>query len=285
MQGSIVALITPFDAKGNIDWKSLEKLLLWHIEEGTDGIVSFGTTGEGINLSTSEKKKILSFAIDVTQKKLPIIANTGSASTRESVQLTEAMLKLGAQGCLAVTPYYNKPTQQGCIYHYEEIAKVGLPVIVYNNPARVGVKLELATIVQIAQIPGIYGYKDSTADLHLIRSIKEACPISIFSGDDDLTYATMKMGAAGAISVIGNLFPGKWKALISSQDETIHNELMPIIKALFLETNPQGVKFAMSQLGLCKPYLRLPLIMPRIETQDRILKVISEAQIETLSPK
>ncbi len=192
--GSLVALVTPFDRNGRIDWKSLGSLVSWHIEQETEGLVCCGATGEGMTVSEREKKRIVSFCVEVAEKKIPIIINSGTADTKQSVRLTEAMLKLGASGCLIVTPYYNRPTQRGCILHFAEIAKVGLPVIFYNNPGRVAVRLEAETVARIAEIPGIAGYKDSTGDLDLIRSVRKLSSIPIFSGDDDLTFATLEAG-------------------------------------------------------------------------------------------
>ena len=280
-RGSFVALATPFDQRGRIDWKCIETLILWHIEQGTDGIVCCGATGEGMTVSSAEKKKIVSLCVAAAENKIPIIANSGTADTKQSVRLTEEMLKLGAAGCLAVTPYYNKPTQRGCIRHFSEIANVGLPVIVYNNPGRVCVRLEPETIAELAAIPGIAGYKDSTADLHLIRKIRTLCSLPILSGDDDLTYETLLEGGMGAISVIGNLFPKAWKAMISSALEKkwedakkIADRFRPLCKAMFLEPNPQCLKFAMSWFGKCPGNLRLPLVPAAETTQAEIKKEI-----------
>jgi len=276
-QGSFVALATPFDRKGRIDWKTLEKLVSWHIANGTDGLVCCGATGEGMTISETEKKKIAAFCVRAAGNRIPIIGNSGTADTLRSVRLTEEMLKLGVSGTLVVTPYYNKPTQRGCILHFQEIAKVGLPVIVYNNPGSVCVRLEAETVAKLGEIPGIAGYKDSTADLALIRKIRQLSSIPILSGDDDHTYATLKEGRRGAISVIGNLFPKEWKTMISlalqgkwDESKRISDQFLPLCKALFLEPNPQCLKFAMSWMGLCKEFLRLPLVIPLDDTQRRI---------------
>lgn len=280
-RGSFVALVTPFDRKGRIDWKCVEKLVLWHIEQGTDGIVCCGATGESMTVSEGEKKKIVAACVRIAGNKIPIIANSGTADTRQSVRLTEQMFKLGASGTLAVTPYYNKPTQRGCIRHFSEIAKVGLPVIVYNNPGRVGVRLEAETIAKLWEVQGIAACKDSTGDIHLIRKIRELSSIPILAGDDDLTYETLSEGGSGAISVIGNLFPKAWKALISlalekqwAPAKKIADRFYPLCKTMFLEPNPQCVKFAMSWLGKCQGYLRLPLVPTTQQTQEQIKKQI-----------
>lgn len=281
-RGSFVALVTPFDQRGRIDWKCVEKLVAWHIEQGTDGIVCCGATGEGMTVSEAEKKKMVALCVHVAKNKIPIIVNSGTADTKQSIRLTEQMLKIGASGCLIVTPYYNKPTQRGCIRHFSEIAKVGLPVIVYNNPGRTAVRLEAETVAEMAQIQGIAGYKDSTADIDLIRKIRKLCSIPILSGDDDLTYETLVEGGAGAISVIGNLFPKEWKTMISSALDKkweparqIADRFHPLCKAMFLEPNPQCIKFAMSWLGKCPEYLRLPLVSTTEKTQAQIKGLIA----------
>src|SRR3989344_2368516 len=214
-KGSFVALITPFTQKGRIDWKRLEQLVSWQIEQGTDGILCCGTTGEGITLSAAEKKKVAAVCIERAEKKIPIIVNCGSADTKQSVRFTEQVLRLGADGCMAVAPYYNKPTQRGCLLHFSEIAKVGIPLIVYNNPGRTALWLTAETVAEVVKIPGVVAYKDSTGNFDLIRKVRTLSPIPILSGDDDLTYATLVEGGSGAISVIGNLIPKIWKKMIT----------------------------------------------------------------------
>ena len=280
-RGSFVALATPFTQKGRIDWKCIEKLILWHIEEGTDGILCCGATGEGMAISETEKKGIVSLCVNVANQKIPIIAASGTADTRQSCRLTEQMLKLGASACLIVTPYYNKPTPRGCVRHFSEIAKVGLPVIVYNNPGRVSLRLEAETVAECAEIPGISGYKESTGDINLIRKIRTISSIPILSGDDYLTYSTLLEGGEGSISVIGNLFPKIWKAMITLALEKkwdlakkIDDRFQPLCNALFLEPNPQCLKFAMSWLGKCQGHLRLPLVQPTEKTQAQVKREI-----------
>jgi len=277
VRGSFVALATPFDRNGRIDWKSVEKLVFWHVQQGTDGILCCGATGEGMTISEAEKKKMVVVCREAAEGKIPILINSGTADTRQSVRLTEQMLKLGASGCLIVTPYYNKPTQRGCIRHFAEIAKVGLPVVVYNNPSRVAVRLEADTIARISEIPGICGYKDSSGDIHFVRAVRKLSSIPILSGDDDLTYATLREGGSGAISVIGNLFPKQWKEMIDlalegnwEPSKRIADRFFPLCKALFLEPNPQCLKFAMSWLGRCPGHLRLPLVSVTEETAAQI---------------
>lgn len=282
ISGSFVAIVTPFDSKGRIDTKALENLVQWQIEEGTQGIVCCGTTGEAITLSEKEREKVLSIVLFISQKKALVIAGSGTADTRQSVRLTEKMQKLGADGCLIQTPYYNRPTPRGSILHFQEIAKVGLPIIAYNNPART-TKLDLETVVEIAKIPGVIAYKDSTGDLDFIRALRSLTSIPIFSGDDHLTLKTLQEGGVGAISVIGNLFPHLWRQMIDfglekkwSDAKKIENYLTPILDVLFLETNPQCVKLALHLKGKCKEYLRLPLVIPTQENQEKIKNALDQ---------
>ena len=159
--GAFVAVITPFDRKGRVDRKNLGKLIEWHIQEGTQGIVCCGATGEGVALDSAEKKRVVSICVEASEGKIPIIAGCGTSSTKQSVQLTEQMQRLGANGCLIVTPYYNRPSQRGCILHFQEIAKVGLPVIAYHNPGRTAVRFTPETVAEIGKIPGVAALKDS----------------------------------------------------------------------------------------------------------------------------
>ncbi len=277
LQGSLVALITPFDSKGRIDRKKLEQLVEWHIAEGTDGIVCCGTTGEAPVLTESEKKTIAKICIEVANKRFPIIVGTGVSGTKDSIRLTEQAQKLGADGCLIVTPYYNKPSQRGCLLHFSEIGKIGLPMIVYNNPGRSGVDLSVETTVEISRIPTVVGIKESIHDLEVIQKIRKQCSIPIFSGEDDLTLEILQIGGVGSISVIGNLIPRQWKQMIQFAKEgkweeakILSKRFMPLCKSLFYETNPQGIKFIMSWLGLCQSRLRLPLLDPTLATQNEL---------------
>lgn len=277
--GSYVALVSPFDTKGRLDRKTLEKLVEWHIAEGTDGIVCSATTGEGPTLSDADRKNIAEICIRTAAGRIPVIVATGINDTRTSIRYTEIALKLGAAGCLAVTPYYNKPSNQGCILHFTEIAKVGLPVILYHNPPRTAVRLSAETILHLAKVPHIVAIKDSSHDLDLIRKI--AKQIDVFSGDDDLTLEILKEGGVGAIAVTPNILPRGWKQFVTAclekrwnEAESFAQKYFPLIKALFLETNPQGIKFALSWLKGCQPILRLPLTLPAESTRAEIKKAL-----------
>ena len=281
LRGSFVALITPFDRKKRIDRKVLEELVEWHIKEGTDGIVCCGTTGEGLALSEAERKKVTEICIHTAQKRIPIIASTGTSDTRQSVKLTEHMYKLGADGCLVVTPYYNKPSQRGCILHFGEITRVGLPMIIYHNPGRAVIRLTAEAIAEIAEFPSVVAIKESSHDMDLVKKIRKLSKIPLFSGEDDLTYAILGEGGIGAISVIGNIIPRGWSEMIHlalegkwTPAKLLADRYAPLCKALFLETNPQCVKFAMHWLGLAEGALRLPLIPPEMPIQKEIQRTL-----------
>jgi len=276
-KGSFVAIVTPFTTKGRIDTKCLERLVSWQIQEGTEGILCCGSTGEGVTLSEGERKKVATICVETAEKRIPILVNCGTSDTRQSVRLVEMALKMGADGCMGVVPYYNKPTQRGCLLHFSEMAKVGLPLIMYNNPGRTGLWLSAETVVEILKIPGVVAYKDSTGDFDLIRKVKKWSSIPILSGDDDMTFATLQEGGSGAISVIGNIIPRAWKKMISlalegkwEASKKIDDRFYPLCKAIFLEVNPQCVKFTMSLSGLCGVDLRLPLVPPLPEVQAKI---------------
>lgn len=287
--GSLVALVTPFDRKGRLNQKTLEKLVEWHIAEGTDGIVCSATTGEGPCLVDSERKRIAESCIRTAAGRIPIIVATGVSDTRMSVRYTEQALKLGANGCLVVTPYYNKPTQRGCVLHFKEVAKVGLPIIVYHNPTRAGIRVTSETVFELSQIPNVVGFKDSGHDIELVRKIHKWIPV--LSGDDDFTYEIMREGGVGVISPTANIFPRGWKRLIQlclqgkwDQARSVFQRYLPFFKAVFLETNPQGIKYAMSWLNQCLPDLRLPLTFPTEGVQHAIKKEVIRLALPQFTP-
>lgn len=272
--GSIVALITPFQEDGSLDRKAYCELIEWHIQEGTDGFVCFGTTGEVPTLTKEEKLDLLRLCIDVTSKKVPVIANTGTNDTRTSKEFTQIAKEYGADGCLAVVPYYNRPTQEGCIQHFQQIAEVGMDCVLYHHPKRTGVTLTLETIEKISQIPHVVAIKEASGDLELCSQISN---LPILSGDDDCTFQLLKRGAVGSISVVANVLPCKHKEAIERvlKDDfegakKVFSELESLCRALSMEINPQPIKYAVSLLGKGKPVWRLPMIAPSSEVQKKI---------------
>lgn len=286
-QGSLVALITPFKRNGKIDSKSLEKLVEWHIAEGSDGIVCCGTTGESCTLNDREKILVTQICLNVSASRIPIFAGTGASGTRETCIMTEKVQKMGVQGCLVVTPFYNKPTPHGLSLHFQEVGKVGLPVIVYHNPGRTGAFYSAETIASLENIQGIKAIKTS-CDLALFQQIRKLTTLPLFAGEDDLTYAMMQNGASGAISVIGNVIPRGWKKMIAlclkgewSRAEALSIRYAGLCKALFLETNPQPVKWAAKWLGfIASGAFRLPLTEPSLEVQKSIKEIFASLALK-----
>jgi 4-hydroxy-tetrahydrodipicolinate synthase len=280
-RGSIVAIVTPFTAKGRVDGRKLQELVRWHIQEGTEGIVCSGTTGESTTLSESDRKKVLQLCLESAEKKIPIIAGTGTCDTKQSVRLTEDAQKGGADGCLVITPYYNKPSQRGCVLHFQEISRVGLPFIVYNNPGRTIVQLQPETIAAIGQMPHAAAIKESTNDVAFLGKIRALTSLPILAGEDALTCAMLQAGAVGAISVVANIIPAPWKKMIQLalngdwvQAKSISDRFLPLCQALFRETNPQCVKYALSLMGKCSKILRLPLVEPNEAAQEEIRRTL-----------
>lgn len=266
--GSMVALITPFQ-DGQVDFKTLEELVDFHLENGTDGIVPVGTTGESPTLSYEEHKKVIECVVKTVAGKVPVIAGTGSNSTAEAIELTEFARKIGADASLQVCPYYNKPTQEGFYQHFKAIAEeTDLPLVLYNIPGRCGgTGLTPQTVAHLAEIENIVAIKEATGSLDMTSEILSLCNITVLSGDDSLTLPICSVGGKGVISVIANIVPADVKAmtdLILEGDfvsaRKWHRKLFPLAKAMLgLASNPIPIKAAMAMLNLASEELRLPL--------------------------
>ncbi len=268
--GSIVALITPMKVGScEIDWESLEKLIDWHCQNQTDAIVVVGTTGESSTLSFAEHKKVIEQAVKYSSGKIPIIAGTGANSTAEAIELTRSASEAGADACLLVTPYYNKPSQEGLFRHYEEIAKkVSINQILYNVPSRTACDLHSETVIRLSKFENIVGIKEATGDLNRLIFMKKYCDdnFAFYSGDDQTACEFIINGGHGDISVTANLDPGRMYRLCNAAlngdvdlARKINCELEKLHKILFVESNPIPVKYAASCLGLTENVLRLPL--------------------------
>ncbi|NLZ86607.1 MAG: 4-hydroxy-tetrahydrodipicolinate synthase [Gammaproteobacteria bacterium] len=270
IQGSIVAIVTPMFEDGSVDWKGLEKLVEWHIAEGTNSIVAVGTTGEASTLSMSEHTQAIKEIIRVANKRIPIIAGTGANSTREAIQLTREAKELGADAALLVTPYYNKPTQEGLYQHYKAVAEaVDLPQILYNVPGRTGVDMLNETVIRLADIPQIVGIKDATGDVprgaELLQGLKDKDMV-VYSGDDATAYQLMGHGAKGNISVTANVAPKAMSEVCAAaitgnatDAEQLNAQVANLHNILFCESNPIPVKWALHDMGLIGTGIRLPL--------------------------
>jgi len=269
ISGSIVALVTPMLDDGSIDWEGMDALIEMHIREGTGAIVSVGTTGESATLSVQEHCKVIAHTVDKVAGAIPVIAGTGANATAEAIELTAAALDVGADACLLVTPYYNKPTQEGLYQHHKRVAEaVPIPQILYNVPGRTGVDMLPATVGRLAGIENIVGIKEATGNLQRGREVLDVCAgrIAVYSGDDETAAELILMGAVGNISVTANVAPALMArlcqlALAGDQVQTraLNARLLPLSKALFLESNPIPVKWALARQGRIGGHLRLPM--------------------------
>lgn len=268
-KGSIVALITPFEAEG-VDEKALRGLIDWHVAQGTHGLVPCGTTGESPTLSHAEHDRVIEITVEQAAGRLPVIAGTGSNSTAEAIRLTQHAKRAGAQGALVVTPYYNKPTQEGMYAHFMAIADaVDIPIVIYNIPPRSVVDMSVETMARLARHPNIVGVKDATAKLERVSVTREEVGPDFIqlSGEDGTALAFNAHGGVGCISVTANVAPklcAEFQSACLGNDyaaaRAIQDRLMPLHRALFCETSPSPVKYAASLLGLSSDAVRLPLV-------------------------
>lgn len=285
LKGSYVALVTPFK-NGKVDESTLKKLVEFHIQNHTDGIVPCGSTGESATLSHEEHERVTEVVIKVAKGKIPVMAGAGSNSTAESIRLVKHAEKAGAQSALLVVPYYNKPTPRGLYEHFKTIAKSSkLPIILYNIPGRSAINMPVETVIQLAKdCPTIVGIKEASGSLDYtsqLLSVLSPEKFTVFSGDDSLTLPLMAVGAKGVISVLANILPRPVEELCRSfaagdllRARALHYQLMPLMKHLFIETNPIPVKAAMAKLGMCRDELRLPLVQLSPENQKTLFAVL-----------
>ena len=290
-KGSNVALITPFK-NNQLDIDSYIKLIHFHLKNGTNGLVPAGTTGESPTLSHKEHEQVIEICIKEAKGKIPIIAGTGSNSTEEAISLTKHAEQAGADGALVVTPYYNKPTQDGLYQHYKAINdNTNLPIIIYNIPSRCVIDMSVDTMARLFELKNISGVKDATGDLNrLDQTIKKLGPEFIqLTGEDGLAFEFNKRGGVGIISVTANVAPKlcsdmqKYSKSKSDNElkeaERIDQILQPLHKSLFIESNPAPVKYAAKLLGLCDDEIRLPLVKIKKETQEKVKKALSSAKL------
>lgn len=265
--GSIVAIITPF-REGQIDTEAFRRLIEFQIEGGTTGIVPCGTTGESATLCHQEHEDLVRLTVEAVAGRVPVIAGTGSNSTREALRLTRAAKEAGADAALLITPYYNKPTQQGLYEHYRAVAEeVDLPLVVYNCPGRTGVSIAPETLFRLAELKNIVAVKDATGSMDWTSEVCGGCDLTVLSGDDSAAVPQIAVGAQGVISVLANVAPratadmiGKALAGDYAGARAIHHQYFRLIKTLFIESNPIPVKAAAELMGLVGPELRLPLV-------------------------
>ena len=266
--GSLVALVTPL-RRGEVDWAGLERLVDWHVREGSDGLVPVGTTGESPTVTVAEHEKIIEVVVRRAAGRIPVIAGAGANSTAEAIELTRFSKKVGAQATLQVCPYYNKPTQEGLYRHFAAVAEaVDLPMVLYNIPSRTGVALAPETVARLAQVPQVVAVKEASGSMDQTSEILARCSLTVLSGDDSLTLPLMAIGAKGVISVVANVVPRDVKRLTAAmlagnlaEAREAHRKLFPLCRAMFLETSPIPVKTAMKWMGLVESdEKRLPLV-------------------------
>jgi len=283
-EGSMVALVTPFNNKGQADKEKIKQLAEFHVSKGTDVIVPCGCTGEAATLTHDEQKDIIRFVIETVAGRLKVVAGTGSNSTAEALHLTQYAEKVGADGALMITPYYNKPTPAGQYEHYKTVAeKVTIPIVLYNVPSRTGISMLPETVAKLHKIDNIVAIKEASGSLDQVSNILNLCDITVLSGDDSLTLPIMSVGGKGVISVVANIIPDMMADMVHSfldgdaaRAMQVHRRIFPLCKALFYETNPIPVKRALSLMGMIEYNLRLPLVPMSEENETRLKKVLKD---------
>lgn len=282
-KGSFVALVTPFK-NGRVDERRVRELVEFHVKAKTDGLVPCGCTGEAATLTHSEQKKVIRIVIETANKRMPVIAGTGSNSTEEALDLTRYAKTAGADGALMITPYYNKPTPEGQYRHYATIAKaVDIPIVLYNVPSRTGISILPQTVARLAKIENIVAIKEASGSLDQVSQILSLCNITVLSGDDSLTLPMMAVGAKGVVSVVANIVPQDVREMVDfffrgelDNAQKLHYKLLPLCKAMFYETNPIPVKTAMGLMKMIEPELRMPLCPPTKETLGKLKAALGE---------
>jgi len=289
IQGSIVALVTPMDSNGTIDKESLKQLVEFHIEQGTDSIVAMGTTGESATLDEVEHCDVIKCIVEYVAGRIPVIAGTGANSTTEAISLTQAAKKAGADACLLVTPYYNKPTQEGLYLHYKAIAEaVDIPQILYNVPGRTACDMLPETIGRLASIVNVVGVKEATGELDRVKTIRELCgdSFAIYTGDDATSCEFCLLGGNGTITVTGNVAPKLVHNMITAAiqgdralAESIDVKLTALHQHLFIQSNPIPVKWVVAEMGLMGEGIRLPLTWLTEDCYDTVRKAMKQAEV------
>jgi len=287
LAGIFTALVTPFRRDGAIDWTALEALIEEQLDAGISGLVACGTTGEASSLSMGEHIEVIRFAVERVGGRVPVVAGTGSNSTREAVELTQGARDAGADAALSVTPYYNRPQPNGLIVHYRAVAAIGLPVVLYNIPSRTGLGLTLDDYRRLAEIPGIVATKEASGDLSLIDELLADDRLVVLGGDDARALPLFALGARGLISVASHLVA---RELIDLHDLVLegqlegareaHRRLLPVFRALFAESNPAPLKAALAARGRCEDVLREPLVPASRATRERLEEALATAGIE-----
>jgi 4-hydroxy-tetrahydrodipicolinate synthase len=280
------ALVSPFTSNGDLDEAAVRRLARRQIDAGVHFLCPCGTTGENPTLTAAERLRTLEIVVEEANGKIPILSGAGGYDTREVIHAAAEMARRGASGFLSVTPYYNKPTQEGLYQHYRAFAEsTPLPIVVYNVPGRTGVNVEVSTLVRLAQIPNIVGVKEASGNVSQMCEIRSAVPADfiVLSGDDALTLPLMAVGGEGIISVAANEIPAEMVEMVEIAERNdfaaarkVHARILPLMSVNFVESNPGPVKAAMAAMGLVEEVYRLPMVSPRAESKDKIVKVLKE---------
>jgi 4-hydroxy-tetrahydrodipicolinate synthase len=288
LKGSIVAIVTPFK-KGKVDEKALGDLIEWHISQGTNGIVPCGTTGEAPTLDYKEHYRVIDITVRTVNKRVPVIAGTGANATDETIMITKQAKKSGADAALLVSPYYNKPTQEGLYRHYKAVAEaVDIPIVLYNVPGRTAVNILPSTVARLAEIENIVAIKEATGDMKQVSEVIRLCGnrITVVSGDDFTTLTLLALGGKGVISVSANVAPkdvsmmcSLWMKGQHDRARAIHYKLEPLNAAMFIETNPIPVKTALAMMGKIQEEFRLPLCEMSSANKEKLRKVLLDLKL------
>ncbi len=289
IKGNVVALVTPMRGDGSVDYPALKRLVDWHVEQGTDAIVSVGTTGESATLDEKEHCEVIARTVEYAAGRIPVIAGTGANATTEAIRLTRCAAEAGADACLLVTPYYNKPTQEGLYLHHRAVAEaVEIPQILYNVPGRTACDMLPETAVRLSRVENIVGIKEATGELDRVGAIREGAgeDFAIYSGDDATGCQAMLQGADGVISVTSNLAPAQMTAMCRAalsgnreEAEALDGRLAPLHRNLFLESNPIPVKWALAEMGLIERGIRLPLTWLSESCHEPLRQAMREAGV------
>jgi 4-hydroxy-tetrahydrodipicolinate synthase len=281
--GCIVPLVTPFTKENKIDVPAFLKLVEWYVAEGADCLVICGITAETPTLTQEEQLFLIESAVKTVKGRIPVVAGTGTCDTFATVEMTKKAKEKGVDGCMIVTPYLSRPTFEGCYRHFEEVAKVDLPMIFYYHPGRTACKLSSKMIAEIAQLRQIIAIKEGSGDIEAVVDLLQMTDKKVLSGDDCMTIPMMSMGGSGCISIIANVIPKEWKRMVANMAlgdgkgaRAIFKKYYRLAKALVLETNPQCLKYSLSVMGKCESNLRLPLIEPKESTKKEICEAMQE---------
>lgn len=279
--GTFTALVTPFNADGSVDYTALRALVQWQIENGVEGLVAVGTTGESPTLDVEEHIRVITATVEAAAGKAQVIAGTGANATSEAIELTRAVLGSGVAATLQVTPYYNKPNAEGLFRHFAAVADLGLPVMLYNVPGRAGKEIPLDVVVRLASYPNIAAIKEAAGSVDRVSAIRDACELPVFSGDDSLALPMISVGACGVVSVASNLIPKEMSTLVRlalagdvTNARELHRTYYPLFRDLFIDTNPIPVKAALAMMNRVGPTFRLPLCEPSEKIREQLTRTL-----------